>query len=108
MPDLAPEAKARQQIDALLTGAGWTPQNYDRFDASAARYIALREIPVKGGRCDSLLLIDRVPIGVVEAKKAGTTLSMVAVSYEELARRDKLNLDIFWLKGLVAVIYRPR
>ena len=78
MPDLAPEAKARQQIDALLTGAGWTLQDYDRFDASAARYIALREIPVRGGRCDYLLLADRRPIGVVEAKKAGTRLSMVA------------------------------
>ena len=78
MPDLAPEAKARQQIDTLLTGAGWVLQDYDHFDAAAARFIALREIPVKGGRCDYLLLADRLPIGVVEAKKAGTTLSMVA------------------------------
>src|SRR5437899_1559148 len=78
MSDLAPEAKARQQIDVLLTGAGWALQDYDRYDASAARYIGLREIPVRGGRCDYLLLVDRLPIGVVEAKKAGTTLSMVA------------------------------
>ena len=50
MPDLVPEAKARQQIDALLTSAGWALDDYNRFDASAARFIALREIPVKGGR----------------------------------------------------------
>ena len=78
MPDLAPEARAREQIDALLTAAGWTLQNYDRFDPTVARFIALREIPVKGGRCDYMLLADRVPISVVEAKKAGTTLSAVA------------------------------
>ena len=78
MPDLAPEARAREQIDALLASAGWTLQDYDRFDPTVARFIALREIPVKGGRCDYLLLADRQPISVVEAKKAGTTLSAVA------------------------------
>jgi len=52
MPKPAPEALAREQIDALLVAAGWTLQDYTRFDASAARFIALREIPVKGGRCD--------------------------------------------------------
>ena len=74
MPELAPEARARQQIDALLTAAAWTLQDYMRFDAAAARAIALREIPVSGGPCDYLLLVDRQPVGVIEAKKAGTTL----------------------------------
>ena len=78
MPDLAPEARAREQIDVLLAAAGWTLQDYDRYDPTASRFIALREIPVKGGRCDYLLLADRQPISVVEAKKAGTTLSAVA------------------------------
>jgi type I restriction enzyme, R subunit len=78
MSELAPEAKAREQIDALLVAAGWTLQDCTRFDASASRTIALREIPVTGGRCDYLLLIDRNPVGVIEAKKVGTTLSMVA------------------------------
>jgi type I restriction enzyme R subunit len=78
MAELAPEARARQQIDALLSAAGWTLQDYTRYDPSAAHAIALREIPMKGGRCDYLLLIDRRPVGVIEAKKAGTTLSMVA------------------------------
>jgi type I restriction enzyme R subunit len=38
----------------------------------------LREVPLKSGRCDYLLLVDRNALGVVEAKKEGTTLSMVA------------------------------
>jgi type I restriction enzyme R subunit len=78
MPQLATEAKAREHIDTLLTAAGWTLQDYTRFDASASRYIALPEIPLTHGRCDYLLLIDRDPLGVIEAKKAGTRLSMVA------------------------------
>ena len=78
MAEPAPEAKARDNIDAQLTAAGWTLQDYDRYDPSAARGIALREIPVKGGRCDYMLLVDRSPVGVIEAKKVGTKLSVVA------------------------------
>lgn len=75
---MTPEAEARLQIDALLTGAGWVVQNYKEVDFSAGRGIALREVPLKTGPCDYLLLVDRRPLGVVEAKKAGTTLSVVA------------------------------
>jgi type I restriction enzyme R subunit len=73
-----PEKRARENIDAMLTQAGWTLQDYKAVDLSAARGIALREVPLKAGRCDYLLLVDRKPIGVVEAKKEGTTLSTVA------------------------------
>jgi type I restriction enzyme R subunit len=74
----SPEKRARENIDAMLTQAGWTLQDYKAVDLSAARGIALREVPLKSGRCDYLLLVDRKPIGVVEAKKEGTTLSTVA------------------------------
>jgi type I restriction enzyme, R subunit len=73
-----PEKRARENIDTMLTQAGWTLQDYKAVDLSAARGIALREVPLKSGRCDYLLLVDRKPIGVVEAKKEGTTLSTVA------------------------------
>jgi type I restriction enzyme S subunit len=48
MADSLPEAKAREQIDAQLTAAGWTIQDYTRYAPAAARGIALREIPVLG------------------------------------------------------------
>jgi type I restriction enzyme, R subunit len=75
---VTPEEKARQQIDAQLAVAGWAVQDYTKFDPAASRGIALREVPLKGGRCDYLLLADRKPVGVVEAKKTGATLSTVA------------------------------
>lgn len=75
---VTPEGMARQQIDAQLTASGWAVQDYTRFDPSVARGIALREVPLKGGRCDYLLLANRKPVGVVEAKKTGATLSTVA------------------------------
>jgi type I restriction enzyme R subunit len=75
---MTPEELAREKIDAMLTASGWAVQNYKDFNPSAARGIALREVPLKSGRCDYLLLLDRKAVGVVEAKKCGTTLSTVA------------------------------
>src|ERR1039458_9941339 len=73
-----PEDLAREKIDQLLTAAGWAVQNYRAYNPSASQGIALREVPLASGRCDYLLLVDRVPVGVIEAKKEGTTLSTVA------------------------------
>ena len=78
MPDLTPEQRARQQIDAQLVACGWAVQNFREVDFSAGRGVALREVALKSGPCDYLLLVDRKPVGVVEAKKEGTTLSGVA------------------------------
>jgi type I restriction enzyme R subunit len=73
-----PESLAREQIDAALRSAGWIIQDYKAVDLGAARGIALREVPLKSGRCDYLLLVARRAVGVIEAKKAGATLSTVA------------------------------
>ena len=78
MPELNPEQQARQQIDAQLAACGWVVQDYKQFNPGAGRGIALREVPLKSGTCDYLLLVDRKAVGVIEAKKAGTLLSGVA------------------------------
>ena len=76
--EMNPEQEARQVIDKLLAECGWIVQDYKALNLSAGKGIALREVPLKSGRCDYLLLVDRKPVGVVEAKKAGSTLSTVA------------------------------
>jgi type I restriction enzyme R subunit len=78
MSEPAPEQRARQQIDAKLLAAGWIVQDYKALDFSAGRGLAVREVPLKTGPCDYLLLVDRKAIGVIEAKKEGATLSTVA------------------------------
>ena len=78
MAKLNPEQRARQQIDAMLVASGWAVQDFKAYNRSVARGIALCEVPLKTGRCDYLLLVDRKAVGVVEAKKQGTTLSTVA------------------------------
>lgn len=40
---MTPEQLARQQIDAMLTAAGWAVQNYVAYSPGAARGIALRD-----------------------------------------------------------------
>jgi type I restriction enzyme R subunit len=75
---MSPEAAARANIDTQLTACGWIVQDYKKADLSAGPGIALREVPLKTGPCDYLLLVGRRSVGVVEAKKEGTTLSGVA------------------------------
>ena len=75
---MTPEQQARQQIDAQLIACGWVIQDYAQLNPAAARGIALREVPLKSGRCDYLLLFDRRSLGIVEAKPEGTLLSGVA------------------------------
>lgn len=77
MPE-TPEQEARRVIDAQLVAAGWAVQNLDQINLSAARGVAVREMPSQGGPADYVLFVDGKALGVLEAKKAGTTLSGVA------------------------------
>lgn len=71
----APEVQARQQIDAQLVAAGGLLQNVKTVNLSAGPGIALHEVQLKTGPCNYLLRVDRHPIGMIETKKVGTTLS---------------------------------
>ena len=46
-------------------------------DFTASKGVALREFPLKAGFADYMLFVDRQAVGIVEAKKEGTTLSGV-------------------------------
>lgn len=79
MPE-TPEQKAREEIDAELTAAGWLLQSRNEIDLSAGRGIAVREFPMKTGHgfADYLLYVDRRAIGAVEAKAEGTLTGVEA------------------------------
>ncbi len=74
----APEQLARNTIDAQLAAAGWVVQDLSGLNLSAARGVAVREILSTGGPADYILFVDGKALGVIEAKKAGETLSHVA------------------------------
>ena len=67
-PNQTPEQRARDKIDDLLRQAGWVVQNNNRIDFSASQGIAVREFQTEVGPADYVLFVDRVPVGVIEAK----------------------------------------
>ncbi len=64
-----PEALARQAIDQRLTQAGWLVQGLKDFNPGAGRGVAVRELSTDTGPADYVLLVDRVAVGVIEAKR---------------------------------------
>ena len=80
---MKPEEKARQNIDQLLTTAGWVIQDREQMDLSESLGVAVREYPMSSGTPDYLLFINRRAVGVVEAKPEGITLSGVSEQTEK-------------------------
>lgn len=74
---MLPEASARVNIDKLLTQAGWIVQNRSNADLGVGLGVAIREYIFTTGEADYALFVDRKPVGIVEAKPEGTTVSAV-------------------------------
>jgi hypothetical protein len=74
---LGPEAQARVDIDRQLTACGWVVQRYRKMNLGAGPGVAVRELPRADGHGDYLLFVDRKAVGVIEAKKKGSTLTGV-------------------------------
>ena len=76
---LAPEARARIEIDEMLEAAGWAVQDYGAMALGTSMGVAVREFPMAKGHgvADYLLFVNRLAVGVIEAKKPGTTLTGV-------------------------------
>jgi type I restriction enzyme R subunit len=107
---MTPEAKARQQIDLKLEQAGWVIQDMKDVNLSAATGVAVREFPTDTGPADYVLFVNRVAVGVIEAKKdvAAENLTVVESQTEGYAaarlkwRKDKTPLRfLFQATGVV-------
>lgn len=72
---IAPEVRARVRIDEMLTRAGWVVQDYKSVNLYAGEGIAVRELVTAAGPADYVLFVNRQAVGVIEAKKQGTTLA---------------------------------
>jgi len=73
------EGQARREIDAMLEAAGWKVQDRDALNLWDGPGQAIREFTLKEGhgRVDYLLFVGQMPVGTIEAKSAGTTLTEV-------------------------------
>ena len=83
--NMNPEQLARQNIDKQLQAAGWVVQKYKEYNPSAGQGIAVAEYPTDSGPADYILFINRKPVGVIEAKPAGTILTPVEEQAERYA-----------------------
>ena len=97
----APEEQAREEIDRLLAAAGWAVQYVGAANLHAARGVALREfeLNVGHGTADYLLYVGGRAAGVIEAKKAGATLSGVEAQSVRYAQGLPDTLPA-WLRPL--------
>ncbi len=71
---MKPEEIARQQIDEMLTAAGWIVQDRQALNLGAGLGVAIREFSLSTGAADYFLMVNREAVGVVEAKPAGHSL----------------------------------
>jgi type I restriction enzyme R subunit len=76
---LTPEQQARRAIDEALTVAGWQVQDEEEMNLAAGLGVAVREFPMAPGhgKADCLLFLEGRPVGALEARKAGHTLTGV-------------------------------
>ncbi|MEK6692930.1 MAG: type I restriction endonuclease [Nitrospirota bacterium] len=80
-----PEDEAREIIDGLLEKAGWHVCNINDANIYAHRGVVIRNFPLKSGHgfADYLFYIDGKAAGVIEAKRAGATLTGVEIQSEK-------------------------
>ena len=84
---MSPEQKARKHIDDKLVAAGWVIQDLKGINLSAGPGVAVREYPTDTGPADYVLFVNRVAVGVIEAKKdaQGENLTVVESQTERYA-----------------------
>src|SRR5262245_21835010 len=92
-PD-SPERRARRQIDVMLDAAGWVVQDRAAMNLSAAPGLAIREFRTGAGPADYQLFLGNLLVGIIEAKKAGTTLSTVEAQTREYAAKSPRPLQV--------------
>jgi len=92
---MRPEDKARQNIDKMLTDAGFVLQDMREFNRASALGVAVREYPTNSGPVDYLLFVGGKPVGVVEAKaeNKGFSLSCVAEQSERYITSGLKHFD---------------
>jgi len=85
---MSPEAKARLQIDQLLSAAGWQVSDVRDANIHGAQGVAIREFALKPGHgfADYLLYVNGKACGVIEAKKEGVPLKGVEVQSARYAQ----------------------
>jgi type I restriction enzyme R subunit len=87
------EQEARVKIDELLTLAGWVIQQTSTMNLAAADGVAVEEFQTEVGPADYVLFHKGRAVGIIEAKRDGTTLSAVEPQTRDYASRMKAHVN---------------
>ncbi len=108
-----PEDKARHdKINPLLKKAGWEIQHYKYANIHSSKGVAVEFFEMgKVGQADYTLFVNGQPVGIIEAKKEGTTLigkePQTAKYSEGLSEEyDKLDGDLPFLYESTGTVTR--
>ena len=102
---LTPEAQARMRIDEQLAACGWQVQDYRSAAVAAAEGVAVREVPTASGPADYVLYVDGQAVGVIEAKKTGSTLTGVEFQTRKYQSAYPDELPAFEVDGALPFGY---
>jgi type I restriction enzyme R subunit len=91
-----PEEKARDAIDRQLLAAGWILQNKGETNFNAGRGIAVREYLTDVGPVDYALFVDRIALGVIEAKPEDWGHKMTTIEDQS---GGYANANLKWVKN---------
>ncbi len=93
---MTPEQQARRNIDQMLEATGWRIYDYAERAAAEGLGVAIREYRLNSAeKADYLLFVDGIAVGLLEAKKAGTTLSGASQQSERYRANLPEALPIF-------------
>ena len=93
------------EIDGRLEACGWVVQDYKSAAVAAAQGVAVREVPTEAGPADYVLFVDRQAVGVIEAKKAGSTLTGVEPQTRKYRAAYPEELPAFLVDGALPFGY---
>jgi type I site-specific restriction endonuclease len=95
---MTPEAKARINIDKMLSEAGYVLQDMSGFNRTAALGVVVREYPTQSGPVDYLMFVDGKPVGLIEAKaeEKGAALFSAAEQSERYITSGLKHLNGNW------------
>ena len=93
------------EIDEQLGACGWAVQDYKHAAVAAALGVAVREVPTEAGPADYVLFVDRQAVGVIEAKKAGSTLTGAETQTRKYRAAYPEELPAFMVDGALPFGY---
>lgn len=89
-----PEQIARDNIDKQLILCGWIIQDKKKINFAAGTGIAVREYQTDIGPADYVLFIDRVAVGIIEAKREEEGIHLISTVEEQSAQYANAKLRL--------------